>query len=250
MELPIFYAPPENKAGDMLVLPDDEAHHALRVMRLGVGEKIIVIDGLGTAYRGEIRSGSTRGGSVEVVLRETLHNFGEPFVRLTLAAGLSTGSKFDTVVEKGTELGVRRFVPVITERSKVKIDDPDRAIERVHRLEKVALAAAKQCRRAFRPEVAPPTSLDAFLSQVDRDGMNLLFHTAPGALSLDRLSLKPNAPRVSLLVGPESGFSETEAARAMASGYTPVSLGPRILRTETAGPVVCALVMNALGELS
>ncbi len=250
MLLPVFYAPPENSDGVTVTLPDEESHHALRVMRLWPGSRVIVIDGLGTAFEGLIGDLVAQGSPVQVTVKNTIRNFGEPAAHLTLAAGLSVGSKFDTVVEKGTELGVKRFVPLLTEKSKVHIEDADRAAARVGRLEKVALAAAKQCRRSFRPEISAPVNLDAFLGRTDRHAMNLIFHAGPGALSLDRLSLRPNMPQVTLLVGPESGFSDEEVTRTLSAGFTPVSLGPRILRTETAGPVVCALVMNALGELS
>lgn len=250
MQLPLFYSPPESLAGDTIVLRGDEAHHAVRVMRMAIGDRLMIVDGLGTAWRGEIREVGAKEPQVAVRVHDTLRNFGEPAIRLTLAAGLSVGSKFDTVVQKGTELGVKRFVPILGEKSKVKVEDPKRAAARVRRLEKVALAAIKQCRRSYRPDITLPTSLESFLAQTDKEALNLVFHAGPGALSLDRLSVKKDAPRVSLLVGPEAGFSENEVERAMASGYTPISLGPRILRTETAGPVVCALVMNALGELS
>ncbi|HPI33494.1 MAG TPA: RsmE family RNA methyltransferase [candidate division Zixibacteria bacterium] len=248
--LPIFYAPPEDLSGDAVVLRGDEAHHALRVLRLGIGDRLLVIDGLGAARRGEIVEAGARGATVTVRVRDTIRNFGEPAVRLTLAAGLSAGAKFDAVVQRGTELGVQRFVPILGEKSKVRMEDAGRAAARVRRLEKVALAAVKQCRRSYSPEIALPTGLESFLAYTDPEALNLVFHAAPGGKPLSAQAIPPGVSRVSLLVGPEAGFSEAEAGRAIAAGYAPISLGPRILRSETAGPVVCALVMHALGELS
>ena len=149
----------------MIALPAAEAHHAVAVMRLQEGERVIVVDGCGMAVRGEIvRASKNR---VDVKPHADIRNFGEPSVRLTLAAGLSAGEKFDTVVEKGTELGVKRFVPIISEKSRVKLAEPSKAAARRTRLEKVALAAMKQCRRSYRPEIATPLTLRQFLEETE-----------------------------------------------------------------------------------
>ncbi len=249
MEPPVFYAPPENITADSIELPAAESRHALRVMRLEPPDLVMVIDGLGTAYRGEITAIGLKG-SLTVRPHATLRAFGEPSVKLTLAAGLSTASRFDTLIQKGTELGVSRFVPVISDRSKVRIDSAAKAEAKVRRLEKVALAATKQCRRSYRPEILSPMSLASFLEDTDGEAANLVFHPGSPATGLEKaLTVDDSTRRVSLLVGPESGFSNDEVATAVAAGFTMVSLGPRILRAETAGPVAAALVMALLGEL-
>lgn len=218
-------------------------------MRLGPADMVVVIDGLGTAYRGEIESIDPKG-NLTIRPHATLRAFGEPSVKLTLAAGLSTASRFDTLVQKGTELGVSRFVPVISDRSKVRIETESKAKAKVGRLEKVALAAAKQCRRSYRPQISSPVSLAAFLDETDGEAVNFVFHPGhPAAGLAEVLKADDNTRRVSLLVGPESGFSNDEVEAALASGFTMVSLGPRILRAETAGPVAAALAMAILGEL-
>lgn len=247
MDLPVFYAPPENVVKDTITLPDAESRHAVGVMRLKRGDLVMVVDGLGTAYQGEIRTAGAKG--VGVYVHSQLRNYGEPSFRLTLAAGLSAGEKFDTIVEKGTELGVKRFVPVVTVKSKVKLEEPKRIKNRVNRLERVALAAIKQCRRSYRPDISPPITLVEFLNQFDPEAMNLIFAPEKTAIPLDKVSINRDLKRVNLLVGPESGFSPDEIEMAVKVGFTPVSLGPRILRTETAGPAVCALIMYLMGEL-
>lgn len=247
MSVPVFYAPPENRSGARIVLPASEAHHAVAVMRLGEGDRVIVVDGCGMAARGEIAVATKS--RVEVTSHADIRNFGEPSVRLTLAAGLSAGEKFDTVVEKGTELGVRRFVPIISEKSKVKLIEPTKAAARRSRLEKVALAAMKQCRRSHRPDIATALTLRQFLDETDRSDLNLAFLPIDGAGSLNLLTGLSDVTRVNLLVGPESGFSEEEVEYILRAGFALISLGPRILRAETAGPVVTALVMDRLGEL-
>jgi 16S rRNA (uracil1498-N3)-methyltransferase len=248
MEPPVFYAPPECRDDDLIRLPDNESRHAVTVLRLSRADLVIVVDGLGTAYRGEIsRIGNRRG--VEVRIHSEIRNFGEPAVILTLAAALSTGAKLDAVIEKGTELGVKRFVPIISEKSKVKLDDPEKAAARTRRWERVALAAIKQCRRSYRPDISLPTGLTSFLRQADTESLRLVFHPGNNAGALERMRPPNRVKRVTLLVGPESGFTADEVRQANDAGFTTVSLGPRILRTETAGPVACALVMNMLGEL-
>jgi len=247
MDLPIFYAPPENIIEDTITLPVAEGRHAVKVMRLSKGDLVKVVDGLGTAYRGEIRTVGPK--AVVVYIHSRLRNFGEPSFRLTLAAGMSAGEKFDIIVEKGTELGVKRFVPVISAKSKVKLDESRRIKNRITRLERVALAAMKQCRRSYRPDISAPVTFAEYLNQYDSEALNLLFAPDKTALPLERVDVNPDLKRINLLVGPESGFSPDEIEMAVKVGFKPVSLGPRILRTETAGPMVCALIMYLMGEL-
>ena len=216
-------------------------------MRLAIGDRVIVVDGCGMGCRGEI--GTITKKSVDVTIVTEVRNFGECTTRVTFAGGLSAGEKFDTVVEKGTELGVKRFVPVISEKSKARLDDPARAVSRRNRLEKVALAAMKQCRRSYRPEIATPLTLRQFLDESDRSDLNLAFIPGDKFAPLDSIRFGSGISRVSILVGPESGFSEPEVDYILAAGFLPVSLGARILRAETAGPVAIALVMHHLGEL-
>jgi 16S rRNA (uracil1498-N3)-methyltransferase len=249
MEAPIFYAPPECLSDNIIRLPSDEAHHAVNVFRLKPADLVVVIDGLGTAYRGEI-GGITADGKVQVRVHSQLRGLGEPAAIVTLAAGLSGASKFDSVVEKGTELGVKRFVPVVTRKSKVRLDDPRKARARVTRLERIALAAVKQCRRSYRPEISLPVGFDDYIRETDRDSLNLIFHVSSGrTTALEKAVGDNKTKRLSLLVGPESGFERDEVEAAVAAGYVMVSLGSRVLRTETAGPTAVALVMQLLGEL-
>lgn len=209
---------------------------------------MLVVDGLGNACRGEIaRAGRSK--SFQVRVHARLRNYGEPTVRLTLAAGMSAGSKLDSIVQKATELGIKRFVPILSEKLRVKLDDPKRAASRLRRLEKVALAAMKQCRRSYRPEVSSPVPVGQFLKETDRSDLNLVFHSTDMGRPLEECLVDTRAPRVTLLVGPEAGFTPEEVAAAGEAGFKVVSLGRRVLRSETAAPVACALVMALLGEL-
>ena len=249
MEPPFFYSAPDSFNDHHITLDKTESHHAVKVLRLRMGSLIIIVDGLGNACRAEIVKIS-RAGLVEAKIHSRMRNYGEPAIILTLAAGLSTGYKFDTVVEKGTELGVKRFVPLITEKSKVKLEDPKRIKTKITRYEKVALSAVKQCRRSYRPEITSIITFDDYMKQTDPDSLNLIFHPASKAQRLSELKFNNQTKRINLLVGPEAGFSDNEIETAGNNGYLPVTLGSRILRTETASPVICALIMNLFGELN
>lgn len=248
MQPPLFYAPPEKREGDCISLSKEESHHAAKVLRLKRGTLVIVVDGLGSAFRGELLSASPTKAQVKII--GEIRNFGEPMVRLTLAAGLSSGHKFSTTVEKATEIGVKRVVPLICEKSRVKIEDSSKSASKVKRLERVALAAIKQCRRAYRPEIRIPCKLEKFVSEVDRLDLNLIFTPDGKRESWDKICGGSITPRATVMVGPEAGFSSEEIELAIAAGFKPISLGDRILRTETAGPLVAGLVMQALGEFN
>lgn len=246
MQPPLFYVPPEHRDQELITLPGDEARHVTRVLRLKPGALIVVVDGLGNGWRAELASVTQR--KVTARIHSEVREYGEPSVRLTLAAGLSTGYKFDSVVQRGTELGVSRFVPLLSEKSKVVIDEPKRARAKITRWTKVAVAAMKQCRRSLIPEISGQTKFEDFLSQIDEPDRGIIFNSGSGSVPLDSIELGSNLKRLTLLVGPESGFSDTEIAAAVEAGFLQVDLGRRVLRTETAGPTVVALVMARLGE--
>ena len=248
MEPPVFYAPPENMSGDVIELPTAESHHAWDVFRVRPGSEVVVVDGLGRAYQAEVTKRSTAR-QVWARVHQTIPNYGEPRLNLTLAVGVAKGFKMDTVVEKGTELGVSRFVPVVSARSQLKLDDPSTAVRRRERWERVALAAMKQCRRSLRPEISVPLSFGGLLEGIDSEQLRLICQPGSDGTPLRRLPLGDRSRRVTVLVGPEAGFSADEFQAARRAGWEQVRLGVRILRAETAGPTVSALIMAAAGEL-
>lgn len=241
---PVFYLPTESMLEGIVALPAEEGRHALSVLRLGRNDLILAVDGDGIAYRGEILD-TKKPSKVTFRITSTVRNLGEPSVRLTLAAGLSTGFKFDQVIQQGTEVGISRFVPLKTEKSQIKSSD---LTTKLRRFEKVAVAAMKQSRRSFLPAIAGIRTLPEFLRESADEPLKLLFHPTEGTgYSFEQIA-KESVQRAAILVGPESGFSENEVELALKAGFKPVSLGERVLRTETAGPVCAALVLLALGE--
>ncbi len=246
---PIFYADPDLIENDRVILNKEESHHAVTVMRLQPPEIVIVIDGLGTAYRGEIINVDRRK-QVTVKFHSTVRNFGETSSKVCLAIGMSANYKLDTVIQKGTELGVKRFVPLLTEKSKIRIDSSKKKYSKVKRLEKVALSAIKQCRRSYIPEISEPVKFIEYLKQTEKTDLNLIFHTDNKSEKFNLDSIDKNSKRINLLVGPESGFSNDEYEMALEAGFQAVSLGQRILRTETAGIIIPGVIMYLLNELS
>lgn len=238
--IPTFIYDPAEGDGESIVLTGSEAHHVAAVLRMNRGETIRAIDGRGTAHVCEIKeTGSKR---VLCSIISSSRNSGEPTLDLTLAIGVSAGLKFDLVVEKGTEVGVGRFVPLVTSKGKIKRVDLESWRKRETRWRRIAEAAAKQSGRSVVPTVESPQAVEAFVGTCPPDE-GLMFHPGGTPCRLEnRLETLPQN-NLTLLVGPESGFSPEEVALAEARAIPVISLGDRVLRTETAGIVLSALAI-------
>jgi len=230
-------------------LTGEEAHHALRVLRLRPGDRVVLLDDTGFEYAGSVTEIDRRNGGAALRVRGSSirPSSGEPKIHVTLIQALAKGEKMDLVIQKGTEVGVSCFLPVLSER--VVIDcSPDKLGRRRERWERIAQEAAKQARRGRRPKVEEVGSLVQAVSDSAREGPVLVLWE--GAEKPIKSVLKELATsfveRIALVVGPEGGFSEREARQMEDLGGRLVSLGPRILRTETAGPVAGALVLYEL----
>lgn len=158
--------------------------------------------------------------------------------------GISRGERMDYAIQKAVELGVKRIMPVITERCNVQLSG-DRAEKRLNHWQGVVISACEQSGRSFLPELLPITSLDTALAEVNDDCKLVLDPEAVQGFS----SVK-KASRITLLIGPEGGLSDTEVQRAMDGGFTGITLGPRILRTETASAAALAMVQARWGDLA
>jgi 16S rRNA (uracil1498-N3)-methyltransferase len=231
--------------GSEVRLHPDAAHHAVRVLRLAVGEPVVVFDGLG----GEFEARITRidRGDVSVKTGAHLDIERESRLHVRLVQGLSSGDRMDITVQKAVELGVAAIQPVATERSVVKLKD-ERAQRRVEHWQNLVIAACEQCGRNRVPEVAAVLGLPEWLAQIEMpapaDEARLLL--SPGAAQ----SLRELAPvaRMTLLVGPEGGLSRVETQLAQSRGFMPVRLGPRILRTETAALATLSAIQALWGD--
>jgi 16S rRNA (uracil1498-N3)-methyltransferase len=240
------------EGGQPLTLTGDVAKRLTRVLRLGVGDTFVAVDGEGGEYLLEIVSVS--GKSVVVEQRRggaslpALAVSREPSLRLTVAQAIPKGQKMDLVVQKCVELGVVRLVPMMTERTVVHLDVG--AVSKHARWQKIAEEAAAQCGRTRAPEVAAPQTLtDALGLCAEVDACLLLDESEQTTRLRDALHELPLVKNVALLVGPEGGFSPSEVQAARRYGAQSVSLGPRILRTETAAMVTAALILYHYGDL-
>jgi 16S rRNA (uracil1498-N3)-methyltransferase len=234
---PRFFAPVQLSLGAEIELPERVARHCA-VLRLRRGDAVILFNGEGGEFSAELTRVSRGNAQVRVISRQTPER--ESPLAIALAQCVSSGDRMDTTLQKSTELGVSRIVPIASERSVVRLSS-DRADRRVAHWRNVVIAACEQCGRNHLPEVAAITDLAVFLSGGAGDGLRLLL--APDA-DRDLKQLEPPR-RVTLLVGPEGGLAPEERRGAQRSGFVPVRFGPRVLRTETA-PLAAIAAMQAL----
>lgn len=239
---PRVYIPGDIPLHGMLDAPTDQSHHLTHVLRLALGADLIVFDGKGTEYAAVIeRIGKSR---VTLKLSEGRQLNRESLLAIDLAQGISSGERMDYTIQKAVELGVRAIQPLATERSVVRLT-AERAAKRVIHWQAVAVAACEQCGRNRVPDVLPVMALTAWLAGLSPGALRLTL--APGAAKSLRTIDSPNAPVV-MLVGPEGGLSPRERHDAEASGFQSVSLGPRILRTETAALAALAAMQTLWGD--
>jgi 16S rRNA (uracil1498-N3)-methyltransferase len=241
-----FAVPGPLAPGAEVVLPDAIAHHALRVLRLAVGDALVLFDGRGGEYIATIVHASKAG--VRAVAGAHVARSVESPLAVELVQGLSSGDRMDWTVAKAVELGVAAITPVTTTRSVVKLDGPRAERRREHWAALVASSCA-QCGRNVLPPVATPRPLLAWLAGLptEPEGVLRLTLSPDGAEALGALPA-PTAG-VQLLVGPEGGLTPAEVAAATRHGFVPVRLGPRILRTETAAMVALAVMQQRWGDL-
>jgi len=227
-------------------LTGDEAWHAVKVLRLKVGSEITVVSPDGQAARASIAA--VNGNDVVVKLQELISRVSEPPIQITLAQGLSKGDKFDYIVQKAVELGVHSIIPLVTEHCVVKYDAAKKQLK-VNRWQKIAAEAAKQCHRSQVPVVQELTGFSDLLAKLAVTSTVLLFYEQEDQLGVKQILQQSTGTSFVVIIGPEGGFSTAEVALAMQRGAHVVSLGPRILRTETAASAALAVVMYECGDL-
>lgn len=227
-----FFVPPGDGTGDRVVLPEAEAHHALRVLRLARGDAVEILDGCGGVASGVLEEAERRRAVVRITER---HVVAPPPVRLRLLAALVKGERFDWLLQKATELGVWQIVPLTAARCVVRVK-PQAAAARVEKWRHTCIEAAKQCGTPFVPDVAAPVPpAECFGGIAARPGLKLL-----GALTPDRVPLREavtsgaGAGDVWLAIGPEGDFAPEEVVAARQAGFAVVALGALTLRSETA----------------
>lgn len=232
------------KSGKGVGLPEQSGLHLTRVLRLEAGAPVTLFDGHGGEYQGTLQLDGKKAwaqvGAHDPVERESP-------LAITLLQGVARGERMDLIIQKATELGVARIVPVMTERSVVKMDAVHRARKREH-WQAVAIAACEQCGRNRVPPVGEPLGLAEALQSLPVDSARcLLAADAPVPLSA---ATRDAARPLVLLIGPEGGLADHEQTFAMNQGFQALRIGPRILRTETAGLAALAALQALAGDFS
>ena len=249
MRLTRVHVATDLRAGARIALPDAAGAHLVRVLRLGVGAPLAVFDGNGAEFDAQIET--ARGTRVTVVLLERRAGAAESSLALTLLQSISRAERMDWTVQKATELGVVRIVPLKTEYTIVRLDAAGAEKKRQH-WASIAASACEQCGRATVPAIELPQTLPEYIAAQREAG------AAPAGL---KLALDPQAgsalralpalgDAASLLVGPEGGLSDAELKLAVQHGFTAVRLGPRVLRTETAAVAALAALQALYGDLA
>ena len=237
-----FYIEPP--VDGVAALPQDEARHASKVLRLKPGDPVCAMDGA-SRYEAEVASAD---GGVTVRLLRPLPS-GEAPVRVSVYQGLPKADKLDLIAQKLTELGAAALIPVKMDRCVIRLDERDGA-KRRERLERIAREAAKQCRRACAMAVEAPLPWRQSMDRMARHDLLIVpWEEADGRRMKDAFAAHPDAADIGIVIGSEGGMSADEVAALEAAGAVSVTLGPRILRTETASIVAAAMAMQLWGDL-
>ena len=229
--------------GARLALPEASANHLTRVLRLREGDACVLFNGDGHDYDARLASVGKREAVAEIVSMRAVDN--ESPLHITLLQGIARGEKMDLILQKATELGVAAIIPVTAERTEVKLD-AERAEKRVAHWRNVVASACEQSARARLPSLSPPTALAEAARAVDGDAMRLTLDPA-GDVSLTTVQVASAA--VVVAIGPEGGWSPRDRDTLSAAGFIGLRLGPRILRTETAGLAAIAALQSRFGDL-
>jgi 16S rRNA (uracil1498-N3)-methyltransferase len=230
--------------GSRVALPDAAAAHLLRVLRLGVGDDCVLFNGDGRDVGARIVAADRRGGEVELLDARVVDN--ESPLRIVLLQGIARGEKMDWILQKATELGVAAFAPASSDRSEVRLDAARAARRHAHWCS-VVVAASEQSGRARVPAVAAPESLAAAVAALPEGGLRLLLdpHAEQGVGALPA----PAGGQVVVAIGPEGGWSPRDRSLLGDAGFIGMRMGPRILRTETAGIAAIAALQARFGDL-
>lgn len=243
-----FFVPRENFKESFAIIDGDDVKHIYKVLRLKNGDKVSINNCCGEEYLGEIISITKA--IVEVKLIEKLPVNNESPVEIHLYQGLPKSSKMDLIVQKATELGVKQITPVVTQR--VIIKNEMEKFKKVDRWNKIALEACKQCKRTLIPSITMPIDFDTLIKELSNMDMVIVPYENQEDLGIKKVIKGLQArkiKKIGIVIGPEGGFETSEIENLKDNGAYIVTLGPRILRTETAGLVAASLLMYELGDL-
>ena len=242
-----FTIAPERRRDNRVTFDRHESHHLARVLRLKAGDTVVAVDGSGREFT--VRLDTVAPEAAGTIVSVGARNTESPFA-ITLVQALPKGDKLETVIRAATELGVTCVAPALTTRTVVRLDDA-RAVSRLERWQRVAREAAKQCGRSRLPVIEPPRPLAARIAgPADDRTLRLCLWEEERAPLADALTALAPAPTSAIvIVGPEGGLTPDEVETARRAGWRIAGFGPRLLRTETAGPAVIAALQSRFGDL-
>ncbi|MGQ9646204.1 MAG: 16S rRNA (uracil(1498)-N(3))-methyltransferase [Thermodesulfobacteriota bacterium] len=244
--MPRFYVSSPRIEEEFLKVQGGEVRHIRRVLRLKVGDRLIVFDGSTKEYEGVIFEETPS--SVVIKLEEVRSPVRESPLEITLAQSLLKSEKMEYLIQKATELGIRRFAPFFSSRS-VPLLDKSKKLRRYHRWEKIAVEACKQCGRVSIPKVEPLQDYSEMLRMAGSEGLRLILWEKEGRGLKEVVREFREGTKVFFIVGPEGGMSDEEVKEAKRVGFIPISLGKRILRSETAGLCLLSILQYEWGDL-
>lgn len=246
-----FFTPKELINGDVAKIIGDDVKHIYKVLRISEGEKVTLNNCEGVEYLGRVKSVSKQEVLIEILEKLELNN--ESDVKIYLFQGLPKSQKMDLIVQKGTELGITEFIPTITHRVDVKLKGEFKKLDRLNR---IALEAAKQSKRSIIPKVSEPIEFDEVLEKINSLDLLIVPYENANNFGIKTLINElrkenniANIKNIGIFVGPEGGIEEDEIERLKDKGAYIVTLGKRILRTETAGFVATSLIQYELSDL-
>lgn len=243
-----FLVNPEQIGAEEAVLEGSTARQISRVLRLTVGDAVALLDGTGNVYHAQITSISAQSVRARILSKEA--NVNEPALRLVLASCVPKNDRIELIVQKCTELGISEIVLVRSERTVVRLDEPGQD-KKLDRWRKIATEAAEQCGRSIAPRLRGVVSFAQLVEMIGEFSLAIVAWEEESAVSLrEALKGKAGVESVLIVIGPEGGLTEPEVELAKAAGAVSVSLGGRLLRTDTAAIGTCAAVMYELeGQL-
>lgn len=239
MRIPRIFSPQSFNNGEDVQLEAQASHHISRVLRMREGRPLIVFNGEGGQYQATITTLNKK--SVTIHLNGFSHENHQSPLKTELAIALSKGDRMEWVIQKATELGIHKIVALHTENAQVKLS-PDRAQKKQLQWQQIAISACEQCGRNQIPEVCPIIPINEWLQQCDADKKLVLHHRSSGRLAEN----KPSS--VALLIGPEGGLSNAEIKQALAYNFEALTLGPRVMRTETAPLAALSVLQYRWGD--
>jgi 16S rRNA (uracil1498-N3)-methyltransferase len=242
-----FFIKNESIEKDRITVYGEDVQHISKVLRLQIGEKIVLCDGEGSDYLAAIESMDKS--SVRTIILDKEASKGEPGVEVVLYQGIPKSTKMDLIIQKCTEMGIIRVVPVFTVRTIVKLESEKDERKKVERWTKIAEEAAKQSGRGIIPTIEMPMTLTEALKDAARLDAVIVAYELEGSLSIKEALRNHKGSSIGFFIGPEGGFDSSEIEKAKAAGAVPVTLGSRILRTETAGVAVLTSIMYEYDQM-